>query len=53
MALPRKKLVAGNWKMNMTSSEVAPYLESFRKEIEEINEVDIALIPPWRPEPFA
>ena len=47
MPLPRKKFVAGNWKMNITSSEVAPYLESFRREIEEINEVDIALIPPF------
>lgn len=47
MALPRKKLVAGNWKMNTTSSEVAPYLETFRREIEEIDDVDIALIPPF------
>ena len=47
MPLPRKKFVAGNWKMNMTSSEVTPYLETFRKEIEEINDVDIALIPPF------
>lgn len=47
MALPRKKLVAGNWKMNTTPSEVAPYLETFRKEIEEIDGVDIALIPPF------
>ena len=47
MPLPRKKFVAGNWKMNMTSSEVTPYLETFRKEIEEVNDVDIALIPPF------
>jgi triosephosphate isomerase len=47
MALPRKKFIAGNWKMNMTSSEVSPYLEIFRKEIEEINSIDIALIPPF------
>lgn len=33
--------------MNMTSSEVAPYLEIFRREIEEIDGVDIALIPPF------
>jgi len=33
--------------MNMTSSEVAPYLETFRKEVEEVKEVDIALIPPF------
>jgi triosephosphate isomerase len=47
MSLPRKKFVAGNWKMNMTSSEVAPYLEIFRKEVEEVVSVDIALIPPF------
>ncbi len=47
MALPRKKFVAGNWKMNMTSSEVAPYLEVFRQETEKVNNVDIAIIPPF------
>ena len=47
MALPRKKFVAGNWKMNMTSSEVAPYLEVFRQETEPVNNVDIAIIPPF------
>ena len=47
MALPRKKFVAGNWKMNMTSSEVAPYLEVFRSEVEPLNGVDIAIIPPF------
>ena len=47
MALPRKKFVAGNWKMNMTSSEVAPYLEVFRLETEKVNNVDIAIIPPF------
>ena len=47
MALPRKKFVAGNWKMNMTSSEVAPYLEVFRQETYQINNVDLAIIPPF------
>jgi triosephosphate isomerase len=47
MAIPRKKFVAGNWKMNMTSSEVAPYLEIFRQETDKINGVDIAIIPPF------
>jgi len=47
MSLPRKKLVAGNWKMNMTSSEVAPYLEVFRQELETIDNIDIALFPPF------
>jgi triosephosphate isomerase len=47
MSLPRKKFVAGNFKMNMTSSEVAPYLEVFRQETEKLNDVDIVLIPPF------
>jgi len=47
MAFPRKKFVAGNWKMNMTSSEVAPYLEVFRQETETVNNVDIAILPPF------
>ena len=47
MSLPRKKFVAGNFKMNMTSSEVAPYLEVFRQETEKCADVDICLIPPF------
>ena len=47
MALPRKKFIAGNWKMKLTSSEVAPYLEVFRQETEKVNNVDIAIIPPF------
>ena len=47
MSIPRKKFVAGNFKMNMTSSEVAPYLEVFRQETEKCADVDICLIPPF------
>jgi triosephosphate isomerase (TIM) len=53
MALPRKKFVAGNWKMNMTSSEVAPYLKVFQLEVAELDDVDIALIPPFTALPKA
>ena len=53
MAIPRKKFVAGNFKMNMTSSEVAPYLEVLRQETEKVNEVDIVLIPPFTAIPKA
>lgn len=45
--IPRKKFVAGNWKMNMTSSEVAPYLEVFCQETDPVDGVDIAIIPPF------
>ena len=47
MSIPRKKFVAGNFKMNMTSSEVAPYLDVFRQETEKCADVDICLIPPF------
>jgi triosephosphate isomerase len=47
MSFPRKKFVAGNFKMNMTSSEVAPYLEVFRQETEKLDDVDIVIIPPF------
>ena len=47
MSIPRKKFVAGNFKMNTTSSEVAAYLEAFRMETDKINDVDIVLIPPF------
>lgn len=41
----RKKIIAANWKMNITSSEVAPYLETFLLESKEVEGVDIVLIP--------
>jgi triosephosphate isomerase len=47
MSFPRKKIVAGNFKMNMTSSEVAPYLEVFRQRTEKLDDVDIVIIPPF------
>ncbi|HLB34200.1 MAG: triose-phosphate isomerase [Verrucomicrobia bacterium RIFCSPHIGHO2_12_FULL_41_10] len=47
MPIPRKKIVAANWKMNMTSSEVAPYLNTFLLEIKNVEGVDIILIPPF------
>jgi triosephosphate isomerase len=47
MSIPRKKFIAGNFKMNTTSSEVASYLEAFRVATEKINDVDIVLIPPF------
>jgi len=47
MSIPRKKFIAGNFKMNTTSSEVAAYLEAFRVATEKVNDVDIVLIPPF------
>lgn len=43
--IPRKKIIAANWKMNMTSSEVKYYLETFLFEIKAIENIDIILFP--------
>jgi triosephosphate isomerase len=43
----RKKIVAANWKMNMTLAESARFIESFLLDIAEIRDVDIVIIPPF------
>src|SRR3954465_1264613 len=43
----RKKIVAGNWKMNMTQAEATRFLEVFVLEIGEISDVEIVLVPPF------
>ncbi len=43
----RKKIVAANWKMNMTQGESAQFLESFLRDIGEINDVEVVIIPPF------
>ena len=43
----RRKILAANWKMNMTLSEADSFLESFLIEVENENGVDIVLIPPF------
>jgi len=35
---PKKKMVAANWKMNLTHKEVKPYLDSFPAKVGEINQ---------------
>lgn len=49
----RKKIIAANWKMNMTSSEVPSYLETFLLETRQIESVDIVLIPSFTSIPKA
>ncbi len=41
----RKKVIAANWKMNMTASEVTAYLTNFLEEIKTVLAVDVILIP--------
>lgn len=43
----RKKLLAANWKMNLSIGEAENYLRDFRLEIEDVNEVEIVLAPPF------
>ena len=43
----RKKIVAANWKMNMTQAEAARFVEVFLLEIGDLSEVEIVLVPPF------
>src|SRR5271165_6742454 len=43
----RKKILAANWKMNLTHSEAESYLQSFLTEIGDVNDVEVVIIPPF------
>jgi triosephosphate isomerase len=43
----RKKIIAANWKMNMTLSESDSFLDSFLLEVEEEKRVDLVIVPPF------
>src|SRR5437879_2783220 len=43
----RKKIVAANWKMNMTQAESARYVESLLLDLGDIADVDVVIIPPF------
>jgi triosephosphate isomerase len=43
----RKKIIAANWKMNMTQGESAQFVEAFLREVGEINDVEVVIIPPF------
>jgi triosephosphate isomerase len=43
----RKKIIAANWKMNMTVGEAETFLEKFLREVGEEKRVDIVLAPPF------
>src|SRR5216117_3326063 len=44
----RKKIVAANWKMNMTQAEAARFVESLLlRDIGEITDVEVVIIPPF------
>ena len=43
----RKKIVAANWKMNMTQAESASFVETLLREIDDISEVEVVIVPPF------
>jgi triosephosphate isomerase (TIM) len=43
----RKKIVAANWKMNMTQAESARYVESLLLDLGDIADVEVVIIPPF------
>src|SRR5437660_9121076 len=43
----RKKIIAANWKMNMTQSESTRFVESFLRDAGEITDIDVVIIPPF------
>ncbi|HEU0274718.1 MAG TPA: triose-phosphate isomerase [Candidatus Udaeobacter sp.] len=43
----RKKIVAANWKMNMTQAESARFVESMLLDLGEMTDVEVVIIPPF------
>ncbi len=43
----RKKIVAGNWKMNKSISDALLLAEAIKRELAECSEVDVVLCPPF------
>src|SRR5438045_1116851 len=43
----RKKIIAANWKMNMTQGESVRFVESFFRDVGESTDVEVGIIPPF------
>ncbi len=43
----RKKIIAANWKMNMTVNESQSYFDTFLREIGDENSVEVVIVPPF------
>src|SRR5437763_3438145 len=43
----RKKVVAANWKMNMTQAESARFVESLVLDLGDITDVEVVIVPPF------
>jgi len=47
MSSLRKKLIAGNWKMNKTAAEASSLLKDIRTAVGQRNDVEIVVCPPF------
>ena len=45
--MPRRPLIAGNWKMNKTPQETQSFIERFLASSDDVSDCDILLIPPF------
>jgi triosephosphate isomerase len=43
----RKKIVAANWKMNMTQREAARFVDSLVLELDDVRDVEVVIVPPF------
>src|SRR5580704_404583 len=43
----RKKILAANWKMNLTHSEAKSYFDTFLTEVGQVDELEVVIIPPF------
>ena len=43
----RKKIIAANWKMNMTVSEAEAFLSTFLHELGSESSVEVVIVPPF------
>ena len=43
----RKKIIAANWKMNMTVGEAGGFLDNFLRELGDESGVDVVIVPPF------
>src|SRR6202043_1262810 len=43
----RKKIVAANWKMNMTQAESGRFVESLLLDLGDISDVEVVIVPPF------
>jgi triosephosphate isomerase len=43
----RKKIVAANWKMNMTQAEAAAFVKALLVEIGDVADVEVVIVPPF------